>query len=629
MRTSQAAMLLFAGVTCASAWGAQDQPPSSSQKEARTPAPGHWPQWHGPNRDNVSTETGLLKEWPQGGPRLLWKATGIGDGVSPVSVAGGLVFVLGVREGTEYVTALDGGGRLVWSQPIGPSAPEFALMRIVSQRAPTVDDDRLYAFKHTGVLYCLRSSDGREVWKKDYVRELRGQTESFGFFDAPMVEGDALICTPGGPQGTVAALDKAAGHLLWQSSELTDRASHAAIVPAEIGGVRQYIVLTNKSVAGIAAKGGELLWRADRQGKTIVPAPPIYHDGMVFVTSGYGVGFSAFGVSKVGGRFEVEERYTGKQLDNQYVAAIRVGDYVYGPHRGGLKCIEFGSGKEIWEEQNAGIGPMACADGHLVLRNHKGPVTLLEATPEGYREKGRFVQPSQEQILSGKAWAWSYPVIAGGRLYLRDLDALFCYDLRDVDYREPAPVWNILARAPSKPPSPQPLPAPGSGHPSVAVFVPTPQDVVEKMLEAANLTKNDVVYDLGSGDGRIVIAASKKYGCKSVGYEIEPGLVKLSRSKAKEAEVDSLVSIEEKDLFTADLAAASVVTLYLGEPNNKRLLPQLQKLRGGVRIVSHAHRLGEAGPKPDSAFTMTSQEDGMEHTIYLWTTPLKPSQEGK
>jgi hypothetical protein len=283
-------------------------------------------------------------------------------------------------------------------------------------------------------------------------------------------------------------------------------------------------------------------------------------------------------------------------------------------------CLELPTGKVVWEDRGVGRGMIVYADGHLIVRGDSGPVALVEATPEGYREKGRLALASRSRDL-----AFSHPVIAGGRLYMRDIDTLLCFDLRGQDYREPRPVWDIASRVPERPPAAVPAPVPPGRLPD-AVFVATPQDVVERMLDLAGVTFKDVLYDLGSGDGRIVITAFRRHGCKAVGFEIDPKLVEHSRAQIRWGGLEKGVTIEEKDLFTADLSEATVVTLYLGAPNNARLLPQLMKLKPGARIVSHAHLLGDAGPKPDREIKVVSNEDQVERTLYLWTAPLSKGE---
>jgi outer membrane protein assembly factor BamB len=590
----------------------------SGQESKPIQAPGHWPEWRGPNRDGVSTEHDLLREWPPGGPPLLWKAEGIGEGVGCISVTGGLIFVQGYKDDKDIVSALDGSGKILWSSHVGPASGELPYMRYVTQRSPTIDEGRLYVTTWQGMISCLESTTGRILWRKSYQDDLGARRVSWGFGDSPLVDGSLVICMPGGPKGTLAALDKQSGDVIWRSVDLKDQA-HAALVPTEMGGIRQYVVFTYQHVAGISAKDGKVLWSIERAGATAVVPTPIVHDGIVFVTSGFGRGCNGFRVTVTDGTFAAQEIYSGRYLENNSSGVVRVGDYIYGTNNMSLKCLELKTGKEVWANSSVGKGSVIVADGHLILRGERGSLDLIEPSPEGYRGKGRLERPPL-----GKDIGWTQPVVAGGRLYVRDQDTLFCYNVRGPDY-EPSPlIWNLIGQV-GKPfdPTVRTLP-PAPGRAPDAAYVPTPQDVVEKMLEIAHVGKSDVVVDLGSGDGRILITASKKYGCPSVGYELDRELLKLSREKVAEAKMSSLVTLVEKDLFKADLSTATVVTLYLGEKNNARLLPQLRALKAGTRIVSHEHFLSKEGPMPDETLKMVSAEDGIEHSIYLWTLPLKP-----
>jgi outer membrane protein assembly factor BamB len=575
-------------------------------------APGHWPQWRGPARDNVSSETGLLKSWPEGGPKLLWTSKAAGDGSGPVSVAGGLVFAQGCKDEKYVITAMDGTGRVVWEAPIGPKTGEYALMRFLGQRSITVDDDRVFACDAQGRLVCLDSASGRLLWEKSYRKDLSGEPYYvLGYCDAPLVEKEALICAPGGKKGTLAALNKRTGEVLWRSEELKDPMPTTAVVAADIGGIRQFVVLTMTSLAGIDARNGRLLWRGVLENRTMVATTPIVGKDVVLATSGYGVGWNAFRVEpKDGGGLAASLLYEGKQTRHHRGVTL-VGEHVYAAE-GHLKRFDLKTGTLIWAGGGRCYGAVLGADGHLIARDEGrgSQVVLAEPAPEEYREKGRFT-PAE---ISEEA-AYSLPVLAGGRLYLRDVNLVLCYDVRGPDYQDAPPVWRIRPTTPAPP-----APVPGKGPD--AAFVPTPEDVVEKMLEAADLGRLDVLYDLGSGDGRVLMAAARK-GCRAVGFEIEPVLVRDSRAKAKGLKLEDLVTIEEKDLFTADLSAATIVTLYLGEANNARLLPKLRALKPGVRIVSHQHRLGPGGPPPDRTVQLVSSEDQLQHAVHLWTTPLK------
>jgi SAM-dependent methyltransferase len=234
---------------------------------------------------------------------------------------------------------------------------------------------------------------------------------------------------------------------------------------------------------------------------------------------------------------------------------------------------------------------MTCAEGRLYHRTGDNLLLVHETTPEGYVQKAKFQVP---RLQKAGGPTWSFPVIAGGKLYLRDQDVLLCYDIQEKKDRPRAPD---------------------------AIFVPTPQDVVDKMLEIAGVKKTDRVVDLGCGDGRIVVTAAKKYGCRAVGYDLDPLCVKLSREKVQQDKVEDLVTIEQKDVFNVDLSPVDFVALYLLPNLNVKLLPQLQKLKPGARIVSHQFAI--EGIRPERVVRYRSSEDGIEHTLYLWTAPLK------
>jgi outer membrane protein assembly factor BamB len=390
-----------------------------------------WPHWRGPNRDGVSTETGLLKAWPAGGPPLVWKAAGLGEGYSSVSIVGDRIFTLGDRNGSSFVIALNvGDGKPVWSAKLGragaPGSPAFEGPRAT----PTVDGELVYAVGQWGELVCLETATGKELWRKDYLKDFGGQLPNWGFAESPLADGDQVVVTPGGAQGAVVALNRKTGAVTWHSKEFTDSPHYASLLLAQIGGVRQYIELTPASVAGIAAADGKLLWRAPRRGQTAVVPTPIYHDGFVYVTSGYGVGCNLFSITPAAGKFTAQQIYANKVMVNHHGGVIEVGDYLYGYSDGkGWTCQDFKTGEARWQEKDKlGKGSLVYADGHLYLReeNKSGTVALIEATPDGYKEHGRFAQPQRTDKNS-----WAHPVIAGGKLYLRDQDLLLCYDVKE------------------------------------------------------------------------------------------------------------------------------------------------------------------------------------------------------
>jgi outer membrane protein assembly factor BamB/protein-L-isoaspartate O-methyltransferase len=553
-----------------------------------------WPQWRGPDRSNVSAEAGLLKEWPQGGPPLAWKGDGLGDGVSPVSVAGGRVFSTGYQGDAEYCTALSAkDGKRLWCVKVGPAVREMAIMRWLSQRTPTVDGERLYVVTVAGEWVCLAAKTGKELWRKHFQKDFEGRRGNWGFCDYPLVDGDNLIITPGGEKATVAALNKRTGEVVWVCSlSGGDTFGYAVLVPAEIAGVRQYVNHLMKSMIGVSAKDGKLLWKYEGMGNRIAANhAPVVRGNTVFYANGYGAGHVLLKITRMGNDWALEEVY--RLRSNSYVPWLggptQVGSHIFLNTAQGMLCIERRTGQLVWEKR-VGRCVYTVADGRLYIRSQKGPMYLAAAEPNGYRSFGEFTPPQRD----AKQPSWTFPVVANGHLFVRDFDTLLCYDVRD------------------------------SGRPkakSGAVFVPTPMDVVKKMLEVAAVKKSDVVYDLGSGDGRIVIAAAKAFGCRAVGVELDEDLVQASRARAREAGVEKQVSFRHADLFEADFADADVVALYLLPEMNKRLTPKLDKLRPGARVVAHYFPI--PGVTPAKVVKMTSQEDDVERSLYLYTVPLK------
>ncbi len=554
-----------------------------------------WPQWRGPDRSNVSKDAGLLAEWPKDGPPLAWTAEGLGQGVPSVAVAGGKAYVLGYRDEKEHLTCLDEkDGKPVWSTPVGPTVNELPSMRWLSQRTPTVDGDRVYAFTARGELICLGTADGKERWRKDYVKDFGGKPGTWGYCDFPLADGDRLICTPGTKDAALVALDKKTGEVVWKCAiPASPRGTYGGVAAADIAGVRQYVHQLESAVVGVAAKDGALLWQYPNFGNTLGNVhTALVRGDEVFASCGWGVGVALLRVKKDGDGMKVEELYRIKDnaLDPWLGSSVRIGEYV---HAANGVCFEWKTGARVAQPEKAvptNRITMTAAGGRLIHRTGNGQVLLAEVSPEGkYARRGEFtVAPN------AKDPTWTFPVVANGRLYLRDQGTLRCYDLRSPD-REPA----------KKP---------------AVIFVPTPQDVVERMLELAKVTKEDTVADLGCGDGRFLVTAAKRYGCKAVGFDLDPECVRLSTAAVEKAGVGKLVRVEEADLLEADLAGVTVVTLYLGTSLNGKLAPRLDKLKPGSRVVSHVFPI--PGVRADRVVKVTSAEDDVERAVYLYTTPL-------
>jgi outer membrane protein assembly factor BamB len=391
-----------------------------------------WPQWRGPDRSDVAQETGLLKDWPKSGPKLLWTFTDAGTGMAGFAVVGDRLFTMGADDKSEYVFALDlKTHKKAWSTEIGP--------RFINgwcdgpRGTPTVDGDLLYALGGQGNLICVKTTSGEKVWEKSYTRDLGGNLPMWGFTESPLVDGDRLICTPGGSRGTLAALDKKTGEVIWRSKEITDGAEYASVVPAEIGGVRQYVQMTVANVFGVDARDGRLLWKYSRPGKITIPTP-IVADNRVYVTSGYSKGYNLIELVPAGKDFQVREVAKGSEMTNHHGGVIKVGDYLYGhSDSGGWTCQEFKTGKVVWSERNKlGKGSVTCADGMLYCYSERdGTVVLIEASPKGWIEHGRFTIPAKTKLPRKRGQIWTHPVVANGKLYLRDQDLIFCYDVKN------------------------------------------------------------------------------------------------------------------------------------------------------------------------------------------------------
>ena len=384
-----------------------------------------WPQFRGPNRDGLSKETGLLKQWPTNGPALAWKAEKLGLGYSAVSVAGGKVFTAGDAPEGSFVHALDLNGKPKWTATLGRAGDRGGYTG--PRATPTVEGGNVYMLGQFGDLVCYEAESGKEVWRKNLAKDLSGKVGGWGYSESVIVDGDHVICTPGGPNGTMAALDKKTGAEVWRTKDWTDGADYVSAIVTSIDGVKQYVQLTQRSVAGVAPDG-KVLWRANRKGSTAVIPTPLVKDNLVYVTSGYGIGCNLFKVTKTGDEFKAEEVYANQEMDDHHGGVILLGDHVYGHSESkGWTCQDLKTGASVWNSTKLGKGSIAYADGHFYLRfeEGKGTVALIEATPTGYKETGRFHQPDRSTKNS-----WPHPVVVGGKLYLRDQQVLLCYDVK-------------------------------------------------------------------------------------------------------------------------------------------------------------------------------------------------------
>lgn len=411
-----------------------------------------WPQWRGPNRDGVSKETGLLKEWPKAGPKLAWKVKIDGVGYSSPAIVGERIYVSAAEDDAkgqkEFVACLDArDGSRIWKTELPDNDKGYNGGWGCGPRStPTVDGVRMYALSARGELMCLKTMDGSKEWGVSLTKDFGGGVPAWGYSESVLIDGDKLVCTPGGGKGTMLALNKRTGEKIWQSADPQDKgnkvsvkdgAAYASIIAADIGGVRQYITQTANAAIGVNASDGKLLWRVAELKRAVAVIPtPIVDGNYAFFTSGYGAGCELIKIDGSDGKITAAAEYTKNPcLANHHGGVIRIGDYIYGHSDKGGKwvCFEYKKGGEdfVWQSNALGKGSATYADGCLycLAEDRKGIVVLMEISPEGWKQKGKFELPEKSSIDRKMGMIWTHPVVANGKLYIRDLDWLFCFDV--------------------------------------------------------------------------------------------------------------------------------------------------------------------------------------------------------
>jgi outer membrane protein assembly factor BamB len=394
-----------------------------------------WPQWRGPQRNGVSHETGLLKDWPKEGPRLLWQIQDAGSGYSTPAVVGERLFLL-ANDGLddEFVRALSvKDGRRLWSTRIGKvGSPDQQPKFPAARSTPTLEGDRLYALGSDGDLVCLDAVDGKVRWQKQLRTDFAGKPGTWAYAESPLVDGETLFCTPGGSEATVLALNKGTGEVRWKTAVPgAGDAAYTSAILVETAGSRQIVQMLQKGLVGLSAKTGEVLWRYDKTVSRFNANIPttVARDGILY-TAGAGTGGALLRLKAEGGAIGVEEIAFSPKLPTAIGGAVVVGDCLYGTTGQAMVCIDFASGTVKWEERALGPAALCFADGRLYLHGESGEAGLVEPAPDGYREKGRFTPPDPPKRSADMEKAWAYPVVAGGRLYLRDHNRLWCYDVK-------------------------------------------------------------------------------------------------------------------------------------------------------------------------------------------------------
>jgi outer membrane protein assembly factor BamB len=381
-----------------------------------------WPQWRGPRRDGIAAETGLLKSWPAEGPPLAWRAAGAGNGYSSFAVASNRLYTMGAKGDREFLLAYDTAtGKPVWETPIGS--------RLEQDRGdgprgtPTVDGNRIYVITGRGDLACVDAASGKKVWGVSFTNAFSSSIPNWGFSESPLVVGDRVIANAGGPDASIVAFNKTNGNVLWKSG--SDPAAYSSGVLHEANGVRQAIFFTAENALGVNVSDGRILWTYNKaSNRTANISTPVLRGDRVFISSDYGTGGGLLQLSPAGGGVSAKEVYFTKEMRTHHNTVVLIGEHMYGFSSAILTAMKFDDGTVAWRDRSVGKGSLVSAEGQLYLYSENGVVGLADAAPDGYRERGRFT------LKTGSLPTWTHPVVSGGRLYLRDQDTIYAYDIR-------------------------------------------------------------------------------------------------------------------------------------------------------------------------------------------------------
>lgn len=396
-----------------------------------------WPQWRGPHRDGISSETNLLREWNIDGPTLLWNSNkvnggkSVGTGFSSISIADGKIFTMGDRGKDGFVFCLEEKtGKHLWQTRVSQGQGDGP------RCTPTVDGDRVYVLSRQGNLVCLETAKGGIIWQKDLKKDFKGRMmSSWDYSESPTIDGNKLICTPGGDDAALIALDKTNGEVIWKTPiKNAGGAGYASVVIAEVGGIRQYITLlgAGQGLVGVDAKDGKFLWNYPKiaNGTANIPTAIVKGD-LVFTSTGYGTGAALLQLIPDENGIKAKEVYflPGNKLQNHHGGMVLLGDYIFGGHghsNGMPFCLEMRTGKFAWPPtrgEGNGSAAVVYADGNLYFRYENNVMVLIEASPAAYKIKGQFNLPG------GLSTGWPHPVVLHGRLYIRGQDQILCYDI--------------------------------------------------------------------------------------------------------------------------------------------------------------------------------------------------------
>lgn len=395
-----------------------------------------WPQWQGPGRDNVSGERGLLARWPEGGPAMVWSASGCGKGFSTVAVADGVIYTSGSTNGETFVIAFDLEGRALWQAPNGGSweaAPRMAWAKNYdgARGTPTVADERVYHLGESGTLTAFDGRKGTSVWSLDIAKRFGAECPNYGYTESVLVDGDRLICCPGGTKGFMVALDRKTGETVWANTNIQEGVGFGSAILVEGKGLRQIVTMTEEGIIGVEASAGKLLWRHPftNRRKNNIPTP-VHRQGFILASTGYGGGSILLRLSYDDRKASVSEVWSNDNLDSMYGGFVVMDGCVYGAanRKPAWVCLDFETGRLRYREPGKAMGAATYADGMLYCLDQEGRMALVRCTPERHEVISHFTVPS-----GGAGKYWSCPVVCGGRLYVRHADRLYAYRVRPAD----------------------------------------------------------------------------------------------------------------------------------------------------------------------------------------------------
>jgi outer membrane protein assembly factor BamB len=394
-----------------------------------------WHSFHGPDRTNKSMETGLLSEWPEEGPGLLWTISGLGKGYSTVSIADGYIFTAGIDDRQTFVHAFDLDGNLVWKKPNGRSwetEMPWAASYNGARSTPTYSEGIVYHLGELGRLTAFDSNSGDEVWSIELRERFDAEIPEYGYSESVHIEGDRLYCCPAGKKGYLVCLDKHNGQLIWANTEIPGTVGFSSLIIFDYGGFHQIAGLSSNTVYGVDSNTGKLLWQTEfENSRSNNVSDPIYHNGYLFASSGYGKGSILLKLIVSGNGITPEKVWQTELMDNHHGGVILHEGYLYGAGHNdrGWCCLDFLTGTQIWKE--GGKGSLTYADQMLYCLDERGIMILLKAIPEKYEAVSSFEVPD-----GGEGMHWAHPVVCGARLYIRHQDKLFAYDIGESHHND-------------------------------------------------------------------------------------------------------------------------------------------------------------------------------------------------